>query len=175
MPTARVQLPDGRIARFDVPEGTSPQQVLTHAESYFGRGVTKTPDFGPESMKESMAKAGEAMGFGKALIGGLGTRLMDADARIRQLLGQDLTPQDEQAIRAGRAATGPVSAGRLAGDVLIGSAVIPGNLPSAIAASGVQAALTEPVLPGESALTNAGRGAVGGTEQVLLSDGVTKV
>ena len=27
MPIARFQLPDGRIARFEVPEGTSPEQA----------------------------------------------------------------------------------------------------------------------------------------------------
>lgn len=31
MPVARVQLPDGRIGRFDVPEGTTPDQVIQFA------------------------------------------------------------------------------------------------------------------------------------------------
>lgn len=33
MPIAKVQLPDGRIGRFEVPEGTTPEQVLEHAKS----------------------------------------------------------------------------------------------------------------------------------------------
>lgn len=32
MPIARVQMPDGRIGRFDVPEGTTPEQVISFAE-----------------------------------------------------------------------------------------------------------------------------------------------
>lgn len=28
MPIARIQLPDGRIARFEVPEGTTQDQVM---------------------------------------------------------------------------------------------------------------------------------------------------
>ena len=31
MPIARIQLPDGRIARFEVPEGTSQDQVMQFA------------------------------------------------------------------------------------------------------------------------------------------------
>lgn len=36
MPTAKVQLPDGRIGRFDVPEGTTPEQVLEFARKNVG-------------------------------------------------------------------------------------------------------------------------------------------
>lgn len=36
MPIARVQLPDGRIARFEVPEGTTPEQVQQQANQQFG-------------------------------------------------------------------------------------------------------------------------------------------
>ena len=31
MPIARIQLPDGRIARFEVPEGTTQDQVMQFA------------------------------------------------------------------------------------------------------------------------------------------------
>ena len=36
MPIARVQTPDGRIARFEVPEGTTPKQVEAFAAQHFG-------------------------------------------------------------------------------------------------------------------------------------------
>lgn len=35
MPVARFQMPDGRVARFEVPEGTSPEQAQTMAEAHF--------------------------------------------------------------------------------------------------------------------------------------------
>ena len=35
MPIARFEMPDGRIAKFEVPEGTSPEQAQTMAAQYF--------------------------------------------------------------------------------------------------------------------------------------------
>lgn len=35
MPIAKIQLPDGRIAKFEVPEGTTPEQVTAFAEQQF--------------------------------------------------------------------------------------------------------------------------------------------
>jgi hypothetical protein len=35
MPIARVQFPDGRIGRFEVDAGTTPEQVLDHVSSHF--------------------------------------------------------------------------------------------------------------------------------------------
>lgn len=35
MPTAKIQLPDGRIAKFEVPEGTPPEQVMEVAQKQF--------------------------------------------------------------------------------------------------------------------------------------------
>lgn len=47
MPVAKVQLADGRIARFDVPEGTTPEQVTAFAASQFKAGQpASTPDMG---------------------------------------------------------------------------------------------------------------------------------
>lgn len=39
MPIAKVQLPDGRIGRFEVPDGTTPEQVLEFAS----KGLSSTP------------------------------------------------------------------------------------------------------------------------------------
>lgn len=37
MPVARFQMPDGRVARFEVPEGTSPEQAQSLMESHFAQ------------------------------------------------------------------------------------------------------------------------------------------
>lgn len=157
-----VQLPDGRVDRVNAPANASPQEVLTQAESMFGRGVTLMPNAGPETFKESMAKASEDMGFGQSVIAGLGTKIMDADARIRQLLGYQLDPKEQQAVTAGRDAPGAVQAGRLAGDIAIGAPALPQTiLGNALAGAG-QRFLTDPVLSGESGTQNALEGAIGG-------------
>ena len=42
MPIARFQMPDGRIARFEVPEGTTPDQAQTMMEAHFAAPAAKT-------------------------------------------------------------------------------------------------------------------------------------
>ena len=36
MPIAKIQLQDGRIAKFEVPEGTTPEEVINFAQNQFG-------------------------------------------------------------------------------------------------------------------------------------------
>lgn len=43
MPIARFEMPDGRIAKFEVPEGTSPEQAQTMASQYFA-STAPTPE-----------------------------------------------------------------------------------------------------------------------------------
>lgn len=43
MPVARVRMPDGRIARFDVPEGMTPDEVETYAQSFEEPGQDAKP------------------------------------------------------------------------------------------------------------------------------------
>jgi hypothetical protein len=43
MPIARIQTPDGRIARFEVPDGTTPEQVMQFAEGHFSQKTTEKP------------------------------------------------------------------------------------------------------------------------------------
>lgn len=42
MPVARFQMPDGRIARFEVPEGTSPEQAQSLIEAHFAAPAAPT-------------------------------------------------------------------------------------------------------------------------------------
>lgn len=51
MPVARFQMPDGRIARFEVPEGTSPEQAQSLMEAHFavptrGAAMSEIPTAG---------------------------------------------------------------------------------------------------------------------------------
>ena len=54
MPIAKFQMPDGRIARFDVPEGTTPEQAQAMGESYASK-----PGF-DKSVGEYLTAAEEA-------------------------------------------------------------------------------------------------------------------
>ena len=54
MPVARFQMPDGRVARFDVPEGTTPEQAHSMMEAHFGNA--------PEAGVSAPAKEPAAQG-----------------------------------------------------------------------------------------------------------------
>lgn len=43
MPIAKIQLEDGRIAKFDVPEGTTQEQVIQYAQQQFSSQTSQTP------------------------------------------------------------------------------------------------------------------------------------
>lgn len=43
MPIARFQMPDGRVARFEVPEGTTPEQAQSMMSAHFASGATGKP------------------------------------------------------------------------------------------------------------------------------------
>ena len=47
MPVARFQMPDGRIGRFEVPEGTSPEDAQSMIESSLGGNITQPPAADP--------------------------------------------------------------------------------------------------------------------------------
>ena len=75
MPIARVQLEDGRIARFEVPEGTTPEQVLEFARQ---QGIGAQPD-GPTQQQPAAPGAVPSAGdiptpeptLGQRVLGGL--------------------------------------------------------------------------------------------------------
>src|SRR3972149_1487002 len=62
MPVARFQRPDGRVARFDVPDGTTPEQATTMMQSYFSPAQASTPAQPPEAVNTGL----RGDGFNKA-------------------------------------------------------------------------------------------------------------
>lgn len=59
MPIAKIQLPDGRIAKFEVAEGTTPEQVTEFAEQQFSSA--------PRAAPSSIADLGKAREQGSAV------------------------------------------------------------------------------------------------------------
>lgn len=67
MPIARFQMPDGRIARFEVPEGTSPEQATSLMSNYFsGQQLEQPQQPQPEqpSQQPETRSAIERIGIG---------------------------------------------------------------------------------------------------------------
>lgn len=54
MPVARFQMPDGRIARFEVPEGTSPEQAQSLMEAHFAAPSAPTSQPAEVASSEGM-------------------------------------------------------------------------------------------------------------------------
>lgn len=60
MPIAKVQLPDGRIGRFDVPEGTTPEQVLEYASKNIAQPApAPTPTPAPTQQPSLMSRVAQ--------------------------------------------------------------------------------------------------------------------
>lgn len=94
MPVARVQLPDGRIARFDVADGTSPQQVEAYALEMSGQA--KADPTG--SFWQNLAA-----GAGKAVSGMMrGMRQIDASTGVPQRADVAPTWKETEQRMAGR-------------------------------------------------------------------------
>ena len=81
MPIARVKMPDGRIARFNVPEGTTPQQAQAVALRHFAAALPKSLAVNgkPMSGLSTTRNQGLTMGFYDELGGVIGAA-MDAVA-----------------------------------------------------------------------------------------------
>jgi len=162
MPVAKIQLPDGRVARFDVPDGTSPQDVLTQAENMFGGGVKAPTMAGPQSMEQSLSQQAQEMGPGQSAIAGFGTKLNDYAMRAKQLITGSLAPQDVADIQAGRQLRGvspAAAAGAAGGAAVVTAPVAPASFLGSVAAGGALGA-AEPTIGNETTLPNVGRGAL---------------
>lgn len=187
MPVAKIQLPDGRVGRFEVPEGTTPEQVMEFANQQFsGKRQTMTvqePKIDPTGTTTQRALAG----VGKSFVDTYqGLKQLGAQAGNKIGLVDDSTVQAIQADVDERARldkplmeTGAGLTGNILGQV--GPMFVPGaalgkvgavkNLAAAVpklapfvgaAASGGGFSAAQPVLSGDSRLENAGYGALTG-------------
>ena len=147
--------------------------------------MQKLPSMG-DSMREAIAA--DVSPLGAKIVGGIGTAVDDAAMSLKQLFGNKLSPQESANVRANRELIShgglPAMAGNIAGNIAMTGApaaslyrgaaslagrALPASLAPAIApavggaASGAAVSgITQPVLEGESRLTNTGAGAIGG-------------
>lgn len=91
MPIAKIQLPDGRIARFEVPEGTTPEQVTAYAEQMMGQpqGRGASGQFGRGASGKwhdsEAAYLVDQMGQPERFVTGIGKGMTDVGQGIKQI------------------------------------------------------------------------------------------
>src|SRR6056297_2166865 len=74
MPIARFQMPDGRIARFEVPEGTTPEQAQAQIEAMIAEGLPQG-----DNGQSATNGGGNAPGQGSGLLNVLGEAAASAN------------------------------------------------------------------------------------------------
>lgn len=137
---------------------------------------TFTP--GPAGFRKSLneAIAADVFPAGAQVVAGMGTMLDQAALRAKQLVS-GLTPQDVQKVEANRMlqSTPLGLAGAAAGGAMMFPTLPAATLPAAAITGGALSAATNPVLQGESELTNALGGAAGGGAGNLLVRGASRL
>lgn len=184
MPVARVQLPDGRVARLEVPQGTTPEQVESFVmENYH----SPTGGFG----ENLAAGAGQAIAdtargakqvldtpaafIEKALDGGKTAKSMGMETvqESAERTNREVAESRKRDKLLSQTAGGKI--GNVAGNVALTlpALAIPGaNTYKAAATVGGLMGLTQPTAEGESRLVNTGLGAAAGTVGKFLGDKV---
>lgn len=123
MPIARFQLPDGRIARFEVPEGTSPEEAQQMMEQSVSKGLPKAP---PEPGFMKTVSENVAGGFGNALrgAGAAAAHYLGADSIAAKLDASRAAEQAKMDAAGGKSFTGETAAtvGSLSPALAIGAA-----------------------------------------------------
>lgn len=126
MPIARFQLADGRVARFEVPEGTTPEQAQTLAQEIIQAGIAQSRDAMTHPMQETKPKdmyASQAgnQSFGENYLAGIGGAMYGLGK------GAFMSPEEAKDWKASMSGLGTTAGGTLG--QITGFAV-----PSAIAA-----------------------------------------
>ena len=168
MPVAKFQLEDGRIARFEVPEGTTPEQANALISGYFNQTKPSAP---PEEKYDPAA----GMSRTELALAGIGKAFADTGRGVGQMLG--LVSRDDVAESRKRddalMKTGWGTAGNVLGNVAIAApaALIPGagTITGATAIGAAQGFL-QPSTSGMETLTNTG---IGGAASAALPAAVT--
>jgi hypothetical protein len=109
MPIAKIQLPDGRVARFEVPQGSTEQDVMSYVESNSNLFTQQEPK--EESFQEgnrrrlgSLAKGvgnvalGLPTGLGNALVGGVqaATDIIAPQSKFASNLAKEVQKRNQE-------------------------------------------------------------------------------
>jgi len=174
MPIAKVQLPDGRIGRFEVPEGTTPEQVQEFASSQF---TPKEPLEAAQAPLETgqalteVATRGATLGFADpaiALGGALFAKAMGVDDKTLSELTEE-GAKDLAARRGQLKEEMPITAGvtEVAASLPVGGGVFKGAQALARGANIGRAATP-------TALAATGAVEAGGLSEAETTEGILK-
>lgn len=165
MPIARFQMPDGRVARFEVPEGTTPEQAQQMMQSHFQEPAITAQDQSADM--QSMADPTAGMSMTDKLLSGVGKAFTDVGRGAGQLVGlvdrKDVA--ESRKLDAPLMKTGAGQVGNLLGNValLAPTAMIPGaNTVTGAGVIGAGAGLLQPSTSTQETLLNVGLGGAGG-------------
>jgi len=190
MPIARVQLPDGRIARFEVPEGTTEQQVLALSQQTFPEPASQLPESERAGFGTGLLEGGKEAIFGALQAGGdIAGRIFPESQGVQEF--RELVPEalgmSRQRFEAQQPTFG-AEVGRFAGQAAPFIAALPAGGASLVGRLGAGAlggaiaggtAPTEEQLTPEQALTQrviqAGQGGALGAVIPAALTGVGKV
>jgi hypothetical protein len=103
MPVARFEMPDGKIGRFEVPEGTTPEQAQNLiAQSLNPQQATPKPqsrmEAALEALRNPVGVEGKTRVVGPMLMGGLGETIKGAGAASQLLPESVISPKTSQNI-----------------------------------------------------------------------------
>jgi hypothetical protein len=164
MPIARFEMPDGRIGRFEVPEGTTPEQ----AQRMIAESLAQTEQ--PQQETSGMARAGQLLARGAAPVAaGAGIGAL-AGGAPGALIGSMAVPIADAATLIGNELNkGNVAVENYVRNLLGMQArqVAPTQMPSQALSQGMaQMGLPEPTSTGERVIEAVGSGVGGAATQL---------
>lgn len=177
MPIARIQMPDGRIARLEVPDGTTPAQV---EEFVAAQGQSMAREYKePTWIGEARAKLDPTIGMstGERVMAGYGA----AAPNIAMGIGQRLGMVDQADVDSAKRLQAPLMntragfVGNLAGNVAaaVPTAAIPGaNTVAGAGAVGAGLGFIQPTATGESVAVNTVLGGAAGALGQAAAKGI---